>query len=127
VCKTLTEEAVLGEIQQSASWRKWLEWDNGGPLPAGDPYTCKAALTWLGSDHKEIDQSLDVEIGYWPSAPAGTKRKRKRRPDGARELGKAYRSTAPALADMVGQVVDKALGPVKEAMALANKHADTVR
>lgn len=126
VCKTITEEAVLSEIQQSTAWRTWLEWDNSGPLKPKEPYTCKATLTWLGSDGKDIDQAVEVELDYWPSGPAQSDCKRSRRPDGARELGKAYRTTAPALADMVSQVVEKSLGPVKEAMDLAKKHADIV-
>lgn len=126
VCKTLTEEAVLSEIQQSNAWRTWLEWDNGGPLKPKEPYACKASLTWLGSDAKDIDQAAEVEIDYWPSGPPPSDRKRSRRPDGAREVGKALRAMAPALAEMVGQVVEKSLGPVKEAMDLAKKHADTV-
>lgn len=124
MCQTLTEEAVLAEIQQSSAWRTWLEWENGGPLRPKEPYTCKASLTWLGSDGKDIDQAAEVEVDYWPSGPPASERKRSRRPDGARELGKAYRSTAPALAEMVSQVVEKSLGPVKEAMELAKKHAD---
>jgi hypothetical protein len=127
VCKTLTEEAVLGEIQQSACWRKWLEWDNGGqPLSPDKPVTCKASLVWLGSDGKEIDQAAEVEIDYWPPASANPARKGPRRPDGAREVGKAVRSAAPALADMVGHVVRESLGPIKEVLDLAKKHVEVI-
>lgn len=68
--RTLTEEAVLGEIHRSTTYLRWLVRDNGGKPLSDEPRTCAGEITWLGSDGKEIDAALPVEFTYWPEQPA---------------------------------------------------------
>jgi hypothetical protein len=121
-CSTLTEEAVQQVIAESETLRRWIELDCDGPL--GDaPRVCSASLSWLGSDDKEIDAPADIEFTYWPPR-SQARGKKKRRPDGAREMSKAVRSTVPAVADMAVKVAHEGHVPVEAAMKLANRALD---